>query len=275
MLIKRVVTGIILVVATLLSVLFLSPILFMTVVSFVLLWATWEWCQFIELNSVTSKIFYLIVVGVMVLVSMTIPINIILLITLFWWLLSFVFVISYSLNLSLTKWLLENSIWRAVMGVLTLIPSWLAINHMFQIENGRKMLLFLISIVSISDISAYFFGKFYGKNKLLPKISPKKTWQGVYAALISTFCLAVLVTYRFHMPIDSRFSIILLTLIVCGFSIIGDLFESMLKRLCGMKDSGHFLPGHGGILDRIDGLLAATPIFLLIISWLGFVHSIG
>ena len=131
-----------------------------------------------------------------------------------------------------------------------------------QLEYGSAMLFYLLSLVWIADIGAYFSGKRYGRHKLAPSISPGKTREGVVGGLAGCL-LWMLVVY----PVSGGWSLVLLPFLVIGLltslaSVFGDLFESVLKREAGVKDSSKLLPGHGGVLDRIDGVLAATPVFL-------------
>jgi len=123
-------------------------------------------------------------------------------------------------------------------------------------------LLYLLSLVWVADIGAYFIGKRFGRHKLAPSISPGKTREGLLGGLVSSL-LWMIVVYQ----ASAGWGIALLPFLLIGVltalaSVFGDLFESVLKREAGVKDSSKLLPGHGGVLDRIDGVLAATPVFL-------------
>lgn len=124
----------------------------------------------------------------------------------------------------------------------------------------------VLAAIWIADIAAYLIGKRFGKNKLAPNISPGKTWEGVYGAFAAVGLYACLISWWQHMT----GSFVMLMLMVTVFSVIGDLFESLVKRQANIKDSGDLLPGHGGVLDRIDGVLAALPMvnFILLIPFL-------
>lgn len=131
-----------------------------------------------------------------------------------------------------------------------------------QLSYGAEMLFYLLSLVWIADIGAYFSGKRFGRSKLAPSISPGKTREGVVGGLVGSL-LWMLVVYQFN----AGWGIALLPFLLIGVvtslaSVFGDLFESVLKREAGVKDSSRLLPGHGGVLDRIDGVLAATPVFV-------------
>lgn len=153
----------------------------------------------------------------------------------------------------------------AVTGVVALAAAWLALlglRHAF----GPGLVLFLLMLIWVADIGAYFAGRRWGRRKLAPVISPGKTWEGVWgaaaAALVFSVAGAVVLDVGARWP-----GWVVLSLVTVGFSIGGDLFESLLKRQRGLKDSGSLLPGHGGVLDRLDSLIAAAPVFFL--GWYG------
>ena len=124
------------------------------------------------------------------------------------------------------------------------------------------LVLYILSLIWVCDIAAYFVGKRFGKHTLAPKLSPGKTWEGVLGAYAGGL-LVVIVGYLYLDQDLSLFSWVMLGLICITFSIVGDLFESLFKRLRNLKDSGTLLPGHGGVLDRIDSITATVPIFAI------------
>ena len=129
-------------------------------------------------------------------------------------------------------------------------------------QHGVEVLLFLFSLVWIADIGAYFSGRRFGKHKLAPLISPGKTWEGVAGGVVLNLIWIGLVYQMFDgwgVPLPA---FVLIACLASAFSVVGDLFESILKREAGVKDSGRLLPGHGGVLDRIDGVIAAAPVFV-------------
>lgn len=167
-------------------------------------------------------------------------------------------------------WHPQNRLLLAVMGWLVMFPTWIAlIDHR---STSPWLLLALMALVWVCDIAAYFTGKAWGRHKLAPSISPGKTWEGVWGAftgvmIYALICFAVL---RHFNPDDSfgSLSIIVILLAALGLaviSIVGDLFESWMKRGAGLKDSSNLLPGHGGVLDRIDALTSSLPIASLVI----------
>ncbi len=128
--------------------------------------------------------------------------------------------------------------------------------------------LLVMVLVSCADIGAYFAGRSFGRHKLAPQVSPGKTWEGLLGALAVTSVVAWVAARLFLMPTEFVFNFIVLCLVTVLVSVVGDLSESMFKRMVGAKDSGGLLPGHGGVLDRIDSLTAAAPLFATGVLWL-------
>ncbi|PKO43319.1 MAG: phosphatidate cytidylyltransferase [Betaproteobacteria bacterium HGW-Betaproteobacteria-22] len=151
----------------------------------------------------------------------------------------------------------EHALFMAALGVVLLIAAWLGVVGL-RAEN-IWLLIGAIATVSLADSAAYFSGKRFGRHKLAPEISPGKTWEGVFGAVLAVTIYAVLLCV--YLAIS--FWLIPLLWMVVVLSVIGDLVESLLKRQAGLKDSGHLLPGHGGILDRIDGFIPTLPLILL------------
>ncbi len=130
------------------------------------------------------------------------------------------------------------------------------------------LLLYALALVWVMDIGAYFSGRRFGKRKLSPQISPGKTWEGVYGGLVAAALLLLIALLFNFFPSDKTLALGVASLLAAGISVIGDLFESRIKRAVGFKDSSQLLPGHGGVLDRIDGVIAALPIFAFLWAWL-------
>ena len=151
------------------------------------------------------------------------------------------------------------------LGWVVCIGGWLAVNLIREQPNGRWLVLWLIVVIAAADTGAYFAGRRFGNTKLLPSVSPGKTWEGVWGGLILGILAGqVVVTMSGLLDLFGSFGWLILTVFVVAISIVGDLFESVVKRISETKDSGSVLPGHGGILDRIDALLAAAPFFALL-----------
>jgi phosphatidate cytidylyltransferase len=163
----------------------------------------------------------------------------------------------------LGHWHAERAFMRAAVGVVVLVPTWTAL--LYLQARGPAMLLGVMAIVWIADTAAYFSGRHFGRHKLAPTISPGKTWEGVAGALVALALYAGVLSLLVGMPTLSLFIMVFGLLYL---SILGDLFESWIKRVSGMKDSGDVLPGHGGVLDRIDALTSTLPIATGMLMWL-------
>jgi phosphatidate cytidylyltransferase len=155
-------------------------------------------------------------------------------------------------------------------GGAILVGAWLSLVVLHGIDpNGPTLVLFLLVLIWVADSGAYFAGKAFGRRKLAPHVSPGKTWAGVVGALLGAALSALLLRLSGLVGEPALVPLVLLCVFVTVVSIGGDLWESRLKREAGMKDSGALLPGHGGMLDRIDSLIAAAPVFALGAALLG------
>ncbi|WP_043529309.1 phosphatidate cytidylyltransferase [Litchfieldella xinjiangensis] len=153
---------------------------------------------------------------------------------------------------------------RLAMGVWVLLPCW--VGFIVLRESGAVWLLFLLLLVWCADTGAYFAGRRFGKRKLAVHVSPAKSWEGVLGGMAATTLLALIFAVWLSLGVGETLVLVIITWAVSLVSVLGDLFESMLKRTRGIKDSSALLPGHGGVLDRIDSLTAAVPLFALL--WL-------
>lgn len=167
----------------------------------------------------------------------------------------------------------RQEVWQArwrigLMGLACLLPTWVGFLYLKVLAPSGLLVLILVALVSVVDIGAYFSGRAWGNAKLAPDLSPKKTWAGFWGGVAGcgALTLALLIwVHTEHQALSPLTWVLLLlaAMLLAVFSVIGDLFESMLKRHRGIKDSGRSLPGHGGVLDRIDSLVAATPVYVL------------
>ena len=169
------------------------------------------------------------------------------------------------------KWRVPNSLIMGITGWVVLLPTWVALAGL-QTEPSR--LLVLLGVVWVADSAAYLVGRHFGRRRLAPAISPGKTWEGLAGA-----CVAVAVYYAAlwfifapQQPLLDGLGGMGVFAVITVMSVEGDLFESWMKRQAGVKDSGRLLPGHGGVLDRIDGLTASMPLAAL---WLHYFGSPG
>ncbi|PHV13126.1 phosphatidate cytidylyltransferase [Chitinimonas sp. BJB300] len=175
------------------------------------------------------------------------------------------------------KWTLRHKWSSALLGWLILLSALAAVSRFRELNNGSVALLLVLAIAWVADIAAYFAGRAFGRRKLAPSISPGKSWEGVYGALIAV-SIYLVVLQQVGAPLVSSLSLMVLLPLgwaLTGVSVMGDLFESLLKRQTGLKDSSNLLPGHGGVLDRVDSLLALAPVaaallFAYASHWLEF-----
>lgn len=185
-----------------------------------------------------------------------------------WWSFALLWVRSYPASAAL--W--SNRFMRSLIGLLILAPAWTAAIYLLSYPRGGILLVVMVLIVASADIGAYFTGKQFGRHKLAPAVSPAKTWEGFWggeacAALVGVLLWLSLPAQGAHISLPAALIIVLTTAVA---SVLGDLSVSMVKRESGAKDSGSLLPGHGGILDRLDSLCGAAPVFalgLLLAGW--------
>jgi len=190
-----------------------------------------------------------------------------------WWFLSATLTFLYPRASSF--WSSHRSI-RGIFGWLTLVPTWLAFvvlrSHDYANDSyhGAQLIMFLFLMVWSADIGAYFVGKAIGKHKLMPNVSPGKTMEGFIGGVVFACILISVAGYSLEWNQQQLLLVIGITVMITTISVLGDLNESMFKRQAGIKDSGSILPGHGGILDRIDSLTATAPIYALCYAYLGW-----
>ena len=270
MLKTRVITAIILL-AIFLPVLFLLPPIYLSALFFlILVAAAWEWSRLISPNAAYSAYFYAIICAMLVVFLWLLPepnIELALLsIALAFWVVGMPMILSQGIHLSMSRWRLIFS----VLGFIVLPTAWLSLNILREI--GLLWLLSTMILVWLADIGAYFAGKRFGKHKLASQISPGKSIEGAVGGLI--VCVIYASICATYLPVaDTLFGtakakwgwcfMLLMTAILVLYCIMGDLFESQLKRIAKVKDSSQLLPGHGGFLDRIDALLPVMPIVTL------------
>jgi phosphatidate cytidylyltransferase len=261
---KRVLTAVLLLIGLLLL-LFVAPL-------WVAIWATaavmvlaaWEWSAFLgwrlpRLRGAYAGGMALLLAVSAWLVPAIIGLQIVLWIALLWWAVAFLWILRYPTSVPPAV--------AALAGLLVLIPSWLALVAILRVpEHGPAFALLALCVVFAGDIGAFFAGHRFGRVKLAPQVSPGKTWEG----LIGGVLLAALTAAAGGAFLGlSPLIMVPVGLGVAALSVVGDLTESMFKRSVGAKDSGHLIPGHGGVLDRIDSITAAMPLFALVLSWLG------
>ncbi|HMM46634.1 MAG TPA: phosphatidate cytidylyltransferase [Thiobacillaceae bacterium] len=163
----------------------------------------------------------------------------------------------------LVRWRGEQRLVRAAVGAVVLLPTFVALVYLHG--RGAGVLFGVVAIVWIADTAAYLSGRRFGRHKLAPAISPGKTWEGVAGALVAVLAYAAALSAAIALPLPA------LALTLAGLlylSVLGDLYESWIKRVAGVKDSGSLLPGHGGVFDRIDALTSTLPVAAGMLMWL-------
>jgi phosphatidate cytidylyltransferase len=266
MLKARIITATLFIVLVMFCVFFLPPSGFAAISSLFFLYAFWEWTILAGFKSTASRLCCLVAMLMIVLLGLLLLqalqrgllFELLPWLTLLFWLLVPCF-LYYFPSRSL-YW--QSRTIGFIAGLFVLVPSWVALNYLRNTDPMPIWVLYVLVIVWVADIAAYFAGRRFGQHKLAVDISPGKTWEGVAGALLATFLVAILgyVVLKPNLPI---WYWLILTLMTTVFSVIGDLFESAFKRVRHLKDSGSILPGHGGLLDRLDSLTSALPIFAI------------
>ncbi|MDJ0908993.1 MAG: phosphatidate cytidylyltransferase [Woeseiaceae bacterium] len=222
----------------------------------------WEWSRFLGISTGLSRaLFVFAIAALMALVNVYFTeenTRLLLQSALVWWLLALIWTFVFPTPIPVfLRWL---------CGALVLVPMYAALVLLYHAD--PLLLAFALLLVWAADIGAYFAGKRFGKVKLAPAISPGKTWEGVIGGLLLVVLLSVVWSLGFE---TNLMVLVPFCMAVAGLSIVGDLTVSMFKRTSGVKDSGKLFPGHGGMLDRIDSLAAAAPLFALGLGWTGLV----
>jgi phosphatidate cytidylyltransferase len=265
---KRILTAAVLVVGLLVILLWLPPAATLVVVTVLVLAGAWEWSAFLRLAHHGARIIYTLSVAALMWAAWALAaqqggMNLLLAAAIVWWLAALLWILFAPR--SVASWS------AAAAGALALVPSWLALLKLRLVSpNGAQWVLFALVLVWIADIGAYFCGRLFGRVRLAPAVSPGKTWEGVFGAIAVSVLVAIAGSAWFHVTLVAFLPLCLATV---GFSIVGDLTESLLKRFAGIKDSGTLFPGHGGVMDRIDSLTGAAPVWVLGLKLLGVVAA--
>jgi phosphatidate cytidylyltransferase len=257
----RILTASILGMALLFSLFLLPPQWTVLVFATVLTFAAWEWAGFGSLRGRAIRFAYVGAIAALLGVSWAWtrnPAHLMWFLSLAcaWWIIAFLW-----MTLAPGR---HQSALTLICGVPVLVPAFIALARV-QVSargfaRGPEMVLWMLLLVFAADIGAYFAGRSLGRYKLAPRVSPGKTWEGAIGGLAAVALVALAGTVHFGLPIAAG---VAFSCAVGIFSVIGDLTESMFKRSAGLKDSGSLLPGHGGILDRIDSVTAAAPLYAL------------
>jgi phosphatidate cytidylyltransferase len=271
MLKQRLITAAILIPLVVLGILKLETSQLQWFVSLVAALAAWEWLSIIGIHDIAKRVTWIIGLFLALIVSMYLPEILLMILALGLWLTATRLILKYG-HLGLPQdlaALFRHSRFGIACTIVLLTLFWNSVLTLHQTPLGPEQLLYVLVSVWLADTGGYFAGKRWGKTPLAKAVSPNKTWQGVWGAIALT-SLWALIAYGVGINGDLSLLIwLLLTLFTVMISIIGDLFESLFKRSYNVKDSGNLLPGHGGILDRIDSLIAAVPVFVAGLILLG------
>ncbi|HSG91271.1 MAG TPA: phosphatidate cytidylyltransferase [Pseudomonadales bacterium] len=183
------------------------------------------------------------------------------------WLLALVAVLRFPAGLTL--W--QRPLVRALAGLFMLLPAWAGLTLLQARDGGAWLVLWTMVLVWGADIGAYFSGRAFGRRKLAPQVSPGKTLEGLAGGMAAALLLSLAIAAVAGFGLDALAAGLVVSLLVIVASVVGDLMESLVKRVAGVKDSGNLLPGHGGVLDRVDAVLAAAPLAALLLTLLDVV----
>lgn len=264
MLRQRVITALVLAPIVLLVILALPHPATMVVLALLVMIAAWEWSAFPGFTQQSARLIYVTVITACVVAAWLYGVDrgeldALLYAALLWWLFALLWVAAAPGRVNRTT--------AAVAGLFVLIPVWIALVRLHAL--APQLVLFLLLLVVAADIGAYFAGRRFGRNKLAPRVSPGKTWEGVGGGLVAAVVMSAIGVWWFDV---SAVPFVGLCLVVVVASVVGDLTESLFKRHVGLKDSGTLLPGHGGVLDRVDSVTAAAPVFLVGLERMGLLR---
>jgi phosphatidate cytidylyltransferase len=283
---QRIITALILAPLALFGILYLSLFNFQIMIAFVVGLGAWEWSSMSGITRTFTKSAYAgLVVVICLTLSILLPSDLIwyqgqlnnvytyiLSIAAIWWVLSLAMIIAYPKYSSV--WY-TSKILRGVFGILTLVPTWVAVvslrTNLYDVDPyyGASLIFYVLGIVWAADIGAFFVGVKFGKHKLRPEVSPGKTLEGLMGGVFASSAIIAFAALHYQVDPSRIWLHITVGALTVGVSALGDLNESMFKRCAGIKDSGKLLPGHGGVMDRIDSLTAAFPVFVFCyIMWM-------
>jgi len=267
-LVTRVLTAAVLVVASVAALLWLPTPLVAALLGIVVLLGAWEWSALAGPTGGTVRACYLVLTALLLAgmyewigAGAALPIA---LPALAWWFLATALVLRYQVAGRPPP---GGLWWRLPAGWAIMLPAWATLVFLHR-THGPAGVFALLVLIWVADSAAYLFGRRYGRRRLASRVSPGKSWEGLLAAVAASALFALSSAAWVAVPGSMRWHYALLAVGVVLLSVVGDLTESLFKRVAGVKDSGSLLPGHGGVLDRVDSLTAAAPAFLLGLHWL-------
>ncbi len=276
MLKQRIITALIFAPLVLGSIYYLDTPAVAVILGLIILIGAWEWVGLSGFENIFVHLAYTIVTALILYLSFPLigkpSLGVFLVSACFWWLLALISIFIAQARRRLPT---QRKILFLFIGFIILVPAWLAVLYLHNNPKlGPLWVLFLLILIWTADIGAYFAGRVLGRHKLADTISPGKSWEGVFGGLVAVLLVSVLLLpYLTGTGINEiPMEMFLLCLGTAVISVLGDLTESVFKRIAGKKDSGNMLPGHGGIMDRIDSLTAAAPVFTMGLMLTGFIQ---
>ncbi len=263
MLKQRIITALILLPIALCGFFLLEGSGFALFIGLVVTLGAWEWARLAGFTAQPIRVAYAAVVAAMLFVMHVLPglAPWVLGAAVLWWAAATYLVLTYPKTTE--HW--TCAVCKLVIGLLILLPAWQGLILIKQEPLGNWLIMAVMVLVWGADIGAYFSGRAFGKRKLAPHVSPGKSWEGVYGGLLLSLVITAIVGLVRDWTIGEMLKGLIGAAIIVFISVVGDLTESMFKRQSGIKDSSNLLPGHGGILDRIDSLTAAIPVFAVLL----------
>jgi len=266
MLKQRIITALILLPIALCGFFLLEGSGFALFIGLVVTLGAWEWARLAGFSAQSARVAYAAMIAVLLFLMHVLPgiAPWVLGAAVLWWLTATFLVLTYPQTSE--HW--ASTACKLVIGLLILLPAWQGLILIKQQPLGNWLIMAVMVLVWGADIGAYFSGKAFGKRKLAPQVSPGKSWEGLYGGLLLSLAITAVVGLVRGWSGSQMLLGLLGAAIVVLISVVGDLTESMFKRQSGIKDSSNLLPGHGGVLDRIDSLTAAIPVFAVLL-WMG------
>jgi phosphatidate cytidylyltransferase len=263
MLLQRTLTALLLAPLVILLILLAPTGVFAAIVAIAFLAAMWEWTRLSGLNSMPAQVALLAITAALFalcwLVRGQVWWPVLIGAGVSWWIVSGQWLRHFAFAAAPTR---ENRLIKLGAGFLVIVPAWVAVVTIHgSSDRGHWWTLLALLIVWAADIGAYFSGRQFGRRKLAPTISPGKTWAGVYGAFVAGAIVAGVGGSLLGVSGGKLIGLLLIAVLTVVASIVGDLLESLMKRHAAVKDSGSLFPGHGGLLDRLDSVFAALPVF--------------
>jgi len=266
MLLPRILSAIVMAALFICAVFVLEADSFFFAMAGVVLLASWEWARLSGVHNQIGRIVFTAFIGAICFITLTFELQrISLYISPFLWGLALYWVIRYP-----TPLLWRHVLSRLLFGIFVLVTTWTALVVLKQSDDFVVWVLLLMGLIWGADSGAYFAGRAFGKRKLARFVSPGKSWEGVIGGLVLTQIGVIVFAIWSEFTLNQWCILSAIALLTSSVSVLGDLTESLFKRHEGLKDSSHLIPGHGGVMDRVDSLTAAAPIYVLLLSLAGW-----